>query len=139
MPREIETQDQEQLSHLSEDIKAIISNARESVTIEMIAAKYLVGEAIATSVLYAKHAKTQPALYADIEDQTGIKTSTLVDCVKLYEAYPRKKAKSIADELFTQFGAWRNVRKALYGGDPNAVRTDDEPRCKHCPIHCSHK
>lgn len=130
--------DQEKLAHLTEEIRSIVSTTHESVTISMIAMKYMVGEAIVTNALYKKGAKTQGNLLEVVSDQVSIKVRTLADCVKLYETYPKEKPKEIADKLYTECGAWRNVVKMLYGEDPNADgNTEEKPDCSRtCPRHC---
>lgn len=125
----------ENFDHLVEEIRAIVSESRDLVTIEMIAMKYCIGEAIATHELYRKHGKNQSQLYDAIAEQVNMQSKTLAECVKLYETYPDEKPKSIAEQLYTEHGAWRNVRKALYGDVSDAAETTDR-KCKHCPIHC---
>ena len=137
MTTAIATIDQEKLSHLAEEIKSIVSTSRDNVTIEMIAAKYMIGETIVASELYKKHAKSQSSLYEAIEELTRMRPATLSECAKLYETYPDKKPKQIADRLYTEHGAWRNVRLALYGDVSDASETSQKrSECKHCPIHC---
>lgn len=126
----------EKASILAEQIKAIIAHAREATTIEMIAMKYMIGEEIATHELYRKHAKNQGKLYEAVSVMTGVRAVTLSECVKLYEAYPERRPKAIAEKLYTEHGAWRHIRLSLYG-DPDAPKTTKKRvDCRHCPIHC---
>ena len=129
--------DQEKLSYLAEQIKSIVQHTRDGVTVSMIAAKYQIGEEIVTSQLYKKYTKTQSNLFESVSNQTSMKVPTLMQCVKLYETYPKKDPDVLAVELFKEHGAWRNVRLALYGGESTAVETTEkEAKCKNCPIHC---
>ena len=123
----------ENISHLAEDIKAIISQARDAATMGMIAAKYMIGEAVATSPLYKKHGKNQSEFYEAIGREADMKSDTIADCVKLYEEYPKKNAKELAEKLYLEHGAWRNIRLALYGVVPNTVR-NNEKKCDHCRL-----
>lgn len=136
MTKELAVTDQEKLNYLAEEIKSILTHVHEGMAVAMIAAKYMVGEAIISHQLYKKYAKGQSVLYREIFKQTDIRAETLADCVKFYETYPKKKPQKIADELYTKYGAWRNIRMALYGGNPNAVKKLEGLDCRHCPEHC---
>ena len=130
--------DQEKLGHLAEEIKSILSQARQLATMQMIAAKYMIGGAISTHELYKKHAKNQSALYESIEEQTSMRPSTLAECVKLYESYPKKDPEMLAEKLFLEHGAWRNIRAMLYGEVVSASGGNIErSNCnRKCPRHC---
>lgn len=126
--------DREQLSYLAVEIKSITDHAYEEAARTVIAAKHMIGEAIVTSELYQKYGKGQSKLFSEIGKQAEMRRSTLAECVKFYETYPRRKAELIADELYTKHGSWGKIRIALYGGDVSAAA--ETSRCKHCPIHC---
>ena len=134
MTTAITVHDEERIGHLAEEIQSILSVAYEASARCMIAAKYMVGEAVATNALYRKYAKTQGTLYGEIFKQTSVRVETLADCVKLYETHPRKNPKQLADKLYIEHGSWRNVRLALYGGDSNAVRKVERSECRHCKL-----
>ena len=121
----------ENIGHLAEEIRAIVSQARDAATIEMISAKYQVGEAIATSPLFKKYARTQGELYEVVAQEAGMRPDTITDCVKLYEKYPKEKPKELAEMLYEEHGAWRNVRLALYG---EILTRSEQPKCRHCEL-----
>lgn len=123
----------ENISYLAEEIKAILSQARDSATITMISAKYMVGDAVFTSPLYKKNAKGQLDLYESIARETGMRPDTISDCVKFYREYPEKNPKQLAEKLYLEHGSWRNIRLVLYGGVSNSIRSG--LMCRHCPIH----
>ena len=137
MTKEITIQD-ENISYLAEEIKSIISQARDAATMGMIAAKYMVGEAIVGNPLYKKYAKSQAEFYQAITQEIGVKSDTLADCVRLYEEYPKKNPKKLSEKLYLEHGAWRNVRLSLYGGsvDERNLQRSEQPICRHCPKHC---
>ena len=138
MIKTLTVSDSEKLSYLIEQIKAIIQNARDGVTISLMATKHQIGEEIVTSKLYKKYAKTQSDFFESVSNQTGMKAPTLAECVKLYEAYPNRDPNELAGELFKQHGSWRNARLELWGDVPADGRNIEErPKCnKKCPIHC---
>lgn len=135
---DIEPLEKEQLGHLAEEIRSIWAVAYESASLGLIAAKYRVGEAIATHSLYRKHAKTQGEFYMEVQRTSGVKLWILQDCVKFYETYPERNPGDIADELYTKHGSWRNIKATLYGGGLSlAERNTERPECNHkCPRHC---
>jgi len=134
MIKELTVTDSEKLGHLADEIKAIVGEARERATIEMVAAKHMIGQAIVESPLYKKNAKSQGELYSAIEDLIGVKHTTLSDCVWFYEQYSGSDARKLAGDLYEEHGSWRNIR-ALRNG-VSTTGANNEPQCKHCPKHC---
>lgn len=138
MTNSITADEQEQLGHLAEELKDIFAMAYENATLGLVAAKYRAGEAIATNLLYAKHARTQGDFYMEMQKLSGVKLWILQDCVKFYETYPGRKPEEIADELYKIHGAWRYIKASLYGGILSpGDRNNERPDCTHtCPRHC---
>lgn len=125
-----------ELDYLAEEIKGIVTHAREAATLEMITMKHAIGKEISESAVYKKYSKDQGDLLEQLSELTGIRKDGLYDCVKFYEAYPKGKSKEIADKVYTKLGTWRAIRGSLYGEVSDVSETTERSKCKHCPIHC---
>lgn len=135
MTKELAMPESEQVSHLSEEIVAIITVARENAGIEIMRAKYDIGEAIVKNPLFKRHAKTQGALLARLSEETGQREGILYDCVRFYETYPDQNSTRLVGKLVVEHRTWTNVRRLIYGDVSLQNETTPGPICRKCSAH----
>ena len=128
--RAISIPEREQISHLCDDIGAIVSVGRQEVRKIGNKLKWLVGEAVVTSPLYKKYSKGQGGLIRTLAEQLNVAEKSLRDWVRFSEAFPAGK--------YDLDAPWGKIRAAL-----PAPKGEEQQStvviCRHCPKHCPEK
>lgn len=131
----------EQFNHVAEEIAEEVKQARADTAfkrnVDLVEGYWNVGRAFISNPQYKKFAKQQGQLFATVAKMTGIGERNLRYCVQFCEHYPGEMFE--ADVLPELPGGkspiWRDIVRELPSG--RREKKVEEPKCKHCPIHCN--